>query len=98
MLVLCHTYRAMVDVYDCFRKFSAYINNVRAHILNDKFEGSKYLQLNEPQILIGSVQNALRLTAVRPDLFLQLKHVILEDCDVMLWQTGEIISLLMFVS
>ena len=90
VLVLCHTYRSMIGVYDCFRKFSAYMNNVRAHILNEKSENSQHLRLNEPQILIGSVQRVLQLTDTRPDLFLQLKHFIIEDCDVMLRQAGEI--------
>lgn len=98
-MVMCHTRELAFQISKEYERFSKYMNNVKIAV----FFGGMLVQKDEqtlrsncPHIVVGTPGRILALVRSRNLNLKNIKHFVLDECDKMLNQLGEKLTLLKY--
>ena len=96
VLVMCHTRELAFQISKEYERFSKYMNSVKIAV----FFGGMLVQKDEqtlrnncPHIVVGTPGRILALVRTRHLNLKNIKHFVLDECDKMLDQLGEMTAL-----
>lgn len=95
-LVMCHTRELAYQIAKEYERFSKYMTNVKVGVFFGGMNISKdeeTLKNNCPHIVVGTPGRILALVRSKKLNLKNLKHFVLDECDKMLEQLGELRSI-----
>lgn len=93
-MVLAHTRELAFQISKEYERFSKYMNNVKIAVFFGGMSVKKdeeVLKKNCPHIVVGTPGRILALTRNKTLSLKHIKHFILDECDKMLAELGELL-------
>lgn len=93
VLVMCHTRELAFQISKEYERFSKYMPTIKCSVFFGGMsitQDEKTLKTNSPHIVVGTPGRILALVRSKKLNLKGLKHFILDECDKMLEQLGEV--------